>query len=140
MYVDTTDSALLVTNSLGALAGTVTIPGSAVPGAHWITAGGRRSGLRAQAQFRVQTDWAQRGSSASHPGYKPVDLSVDEFAHHVALIGPSGYGKTTCTPLWHATTGSTVDSSPAVSSISAPVQPRADDRQVRVQTGRQDRG
>src|SRR5689334_4893076 len=47
VFVDTTDVALASANAAGSFGGvTVTVPSSALPGAHWITAAGRRSTCR----------------------------------------------------------------------------------------------
>jgi outer membrane protein assembly factor BamB len=66
VYVDLVDTALLGSSSTGSVSGSVTIPASAAPGQHTITAVGRRTGDFAQKTFNVSTPWTQFGYSAAH--------------------------------------------------------------------------
>lgn len=83
IYFDTTDLALATTGPGGSFDGIrLTIPASAVPGTHWITGVGRRSGLAAQTSFLVQTDWPQDMHGPQHHGYNPTEnvLNVSNVA------------------------------------------------------------
>jgi outer membrane protein assembly factor BamB len=103
VYFDTTDEALTVTTAAGTFKGvTLTVPASAVPGAHWLTAVGRHSGLAAQAQFTVNTNWTQYRYSSLHKGSNPYEN----------VLSPDNVGD--MDQAWHNTTGGAVDSSPAV--------------------------
>ncbi|HEX9376954.1 MAG TPA: IPT/TIG domain-containing protein, partial [Actinomycetota bacterium] len=54
LFFDTTDLVLAIAGANGTFAGmALRVPRSAEPGAHWITAGGRRSGNGAQKPFTV---------------------------------------------------------------------------------------
>jgi len=61
VYLDTTDTMLTVSSATGTFSATVSVPASAAPGKHTITAIGRKSGDAAQAAFTVSTPWAQHG-------------------------------------------------------------------------------
>jgi len=74
IYFDTLDEAVASTNSHGAFHRIiVTVPASAVPGRHWITAVQRLSADSAQASFLVSTAWAQDRYSASQNGLNPYE-------------------------------------------------------------------
>ncbi len=74
VYFDTTDEALAATNANGYFAGiTMKVPASAVPGAHWVTAEGRHSGLSAQHPFTVATSWDQFGRVPRHTHVNPFE-------------------------------------------------------------------
>lgn len=74
IYFDTTDKALASTNGHGVFTSIpVSVPASAVPGTHYITAVQRHSGRSAQARFLVNTNWAQFGFS---PRRNTADLSM----------------------------------------------------------------
>ena len=62
VYFDTTDVVLAVTSPTGGFTVPVTVPASAQPGGHWVSAVGRADGLAAQAKFTVRTDWPSSGS------------------------------------------------------------------------------
>jgi outer membrane protein assembly factor BamB len=69
IYEGTTDVALAVTTTVGTLVDIpLTIPASAPPGALWISAAGRHSGLAAQTPFTVRTNWANPRRTASSSG------------------------------------------------------------------------
>lgn len=62
IYFDTTDMLLAVTDDSGAFgARKLSVPAGALPGAHWITAVGRKSGDAVQKLFTARTDWSQFG-------------------------------------------------------------------------------
>ncbi|HUO32579.1 MAG TPA: PQQ-binding-like beta-propeller repeat protein [Bryobacteraceae bacterium] len=74
IYFDTTDLALATTSATGRFAGIgLVIPAAAVPGTHWISAVGRRSGLAAQTPFLVRTDWAEFRRGRQRLGYDPTE-------------------------------------------------------------------
>src|ERR1700678_120871 len=90
VYIDTTDTILLVSSSSGVLSGSVTLPASLLPGVHYITAIGRRSGDAAQVIFKVSTPWTELGYSASHRGWNPYENVLGTGT--VGTLGPSWYG------------------------------------------------
>jgi outer membrane protein assembly factor BamB len=103
VYFDTTDEALTVTSASGTFKGVkVNVPTTAVPGAHWVTAAGRHSGLAAQAKFTVNTNWTQYRYSSLHKGSNPYEN----------VLNPGNVGD--LDQAWHDTTGGAVESSPAV--------------------------
>jgi len=104
IYFDTTDLVLASTSGSGAFTQNLQVPAAAAPGQHWITAVGRASGLSAQIPFTVQTDWAQFRYGPRHSGYNP-------FENVLSPANVSGLGQT-----WTATTGSYIESSPAVAN------------------------
>src|SRR4051812_34194366 len=57
VFFDTTDIALAATDASGTLSIPTAVPGSAIPGTHWITLLGRRDGLAVQKSFTVHTPW-----------------------------------------------------------------------------------
>jgi PQQ-like domain len=74
IYLDTTDEALASTNASGSFSHiTITVPASAVPGKHWVTAIQRPSGPSAQAAFTVRTNWSQFRYSGTHTGSNPFE-------------------------------------------------------------------
>ncbi len=89
VYIDTTDTALVVSSSSGAIAASVTLPASTSPGTHYITAIGRHSGDAATAKFTVSTDWSQFGFGAGHTAYNSLENTVNTT--NVASLGT----------LWH---------------------------------------
>jgi hypothetical protein len=66
VYFDTSYVQLAVTNDVGVFSATITVPRSAEPDTHFITA--RRSGAAAQAPFIVRTNWAQFRYGPKHQG------------------------------------------------------------------------
>ncbi len=105
VFFDTTDEALASTNGSGAFSGiTITVPTSATPGTHWVTAVGRHSGLSAQASFRVRTDWPQFRFSPKHRGRNP-------FENVLSPSTVSGLDQD-----WTGATGKSIFSSPAVAN------------------------
>jgi len=86
VYVDAVDTVLLVSSSTGSISGSVTIPASASPGTHYITAIGRHSGDAAQKAFDVGTPWTQLGYSAAHLATNPWETVLSPST--VSAIGP----------------------------------------------------
>ena len=85
LYVDQTDTLLLVSSSTGTLSGLLTIPAGAQPGQHYVTAIGRRSGDAAQGAFLVTTPWAEQGFGAAHLGWNPYENTLN--ASNVGSLG-----------------------------------------------------
>ncbi len=85
VYVDLVDTALLGSSSTGSIGGSVTIPASAAPGQHTITAVGRRTGDFAQKTFTVSTPWTQFGYSAAHLATNSWENTISPS--NVATIG-----------------------------------------------------
>src|SRR5207244_2302616 len=80
VYFDTTDLAVASTDGNGSFAGlTIQVPASAVPGTHWISLVGRRTGLSAQKAFLVQASWPQFRSEARHRGVNRVENVLSKF-------------------------------------------------------------
>jgi outer membrane protein assembly factor BamB len=103
IYFDTTDEQLAVTNSKGAFAATpVPVPASALPGTHYITATGRRSGDAAQETFTVATTWPRLGEG-NH------SQSTNLYENVLSPYTVSGLDIQ-----WNYTTGNAVETSPAV--------------------------
>jgi outer membrane protein assembly factor BamB len=85
VYVDLVDTALLGSSSTGSISGSITIPASAAPGQHTITAIGRHTGDFAQKTFNVSTPWTQFGYSAAHLSTNAWENSISPS--NVATIG-----------------------------------------------------
>lgn len=73
VYLDTTDLALAVSDASGRISCTVTIPATTLPGTHWITAVDRKSGLAAQAEFIVRTNWVEFGGDGTRAGHNATE-------------------------------------------------------------------
>src|SRR5580700_3000692 len=74
IYFDTTDEALALANGSGAFSEiAITVPASATPGAHFVSAVQRSSGTGAQATFNVDADWSQFHSTPNHKGLNPYE-------------------------------------------------------------------
>ncbi len=86
VYVDQVDTALLVSSSTGKISGSVTVPATASPGTHYITAIGRHTGDAAQAGFDVNTPWSELGFGAAHLSANPWENTLSTAT--VAAIGP----------------------------------------------------
>jgi outer membrane protein assembly factor BamB len=143
VYFDTTDEFLAVTNSTGSFAAnTLTIPKDALPGRHWITAVGRKTGDAVQHAFTVRTDWLQYAFESHDRGRNPFENVIDasnvgtldvawsyttgnvvEFSSpayfanliYVGSCDDKLYAFTTSGALkWSATTGGCVESSPSI--------------------------
>ena len=117
IYFDTTDKALVSTNGNGAFSGIpVTVPASAVPGTHHITAVQRHSGRRAQARFLVNTNWDQFRHTPSHTG-------VNRYENVLSPSNVAGLGLD-----WRFRTRGIVYSSP--SAVNGVVYIGSDDRNL----------
>jgi outer membrane protein assembly factor BamB len=86
VYVDTVDTLLLVSTSAGAFSASVTIPATAQPGTHYVTAIGRKSGDAAQLAFKVTTPWKELGYGAAHLGWNPYENTLS--TSNVSALGP----------------------------------------------------
>jgi len=105
VYIDTVDTALLVSSGTGTFSGPVTVPASASPGAHYITAIGRHSGDAAQVAVTVTTSWFEAGFGAAHLNWNPYENTIG--AGNVSQLGT----------LWNqsaANTGGGTGSTPAI--------------------------
>jgi outer membrane protein assembly factor BamB len=142
---DSTQIGTSTTDSTGTFIAKITIPSSALPGAHTIQASGQTSGLSSKATFLVQTNWPMVGFNSHGIRFNPFDnslaptnvsgLSLD-WSKPTAGGGPShsspvvyngvvyvGAGvslyamsASTGTSLWSYTTGGITVSSPAVAN------------------------
>ena len=67
VYFDTTDVAVASTDGTGAFSGlTITAPASALPGTHWVSLVGRRTGLSAQKALLVRANWPEFRNDPKH--------------------------------------------------------------------------
>ncbi|MGA2135962.1 MAG: PQQ-binding-like beta-propeller repeat protein [Bryobacteraceae bacterium] len=97
--------ALATTTPAGDFTGVrLTVPASATPGIHPITAIGQQSGRAAQTQFIVQTDWPGFHRGPQHHGFNPTE--------NVLSVSSAGGLQVR----WTAATGGFVNSSPAVAN------------------------
>ena len=71
--------ATATTSSAGTFSATFTVPASALPGRHPVTATGQTSGLSATLNFLVRTDWPQFHFDPASTGFNPYEN----------VIGPS---------------------------------------------------
>jgi outer membrane protein assembly factor BamB len=97
-----TQVATATTSSTGTFSATFTVPKSALPGNHPVTATGNTSGRSATHNFLVRTNWAKFHDNLANSGFNPYEN----------VIGPanvSGLKKA-----WTATTDNVVASSPTV--------------------------
>jgi outer membrane protein assembly factor BamB len=104
VYFDTTDMALASSSSAGAVSASLTVPASAVPGAHWVTLMGRKSGISIQKTFGVHTDWASYK-------YSPGGRGWNAFEN---VLSPSTVAGLDLA--WSGKTGGTSGSSPVVAN------------------------
>src|SRR5438309_905140 len=102
LTVDSGPVGQVVADARGRFATTVTMPASALPGAHLITATGESSGLQAQASFTVRTDWTKFHFDLANTGQNPYEN----------VLSPSTVGGLVLD--WAAPTVGVVMSSPAV--------------------------
>ncbi len=125
VYFDTTDTLLIVSSATGTLTGSITIPASAAPGTHSITAIGRRSTDAAQHPLTVSTPWTQVGFGAAHAGVNPYENTLSTsnvpmlgtlWSHYAATTGGTPtvstnrvfVGTTTGVAAFNAITGATI--------------------------------
>jgi outer membrane protein assembly factor BamB len=107
VYFDTSYVRLNATDESGSFSTAFEIPVSALPGTHWITAVGRRSGKAAQKSFTVRTNWSQFRKEVRHKGFNQTENVIN--ADNVANLDLA----------WTAPTGSLITSSPAkVNSVA----------------------
>lgn len=66
-----------ITDSNGTFSTRISIPGTAVPGDHLISATGSTSGITASASFLVETDWLMLGFSANHHRTNPYENTLN---------------------------------------------------------------
>jgi outer membrane protein assembly factor BamB len=98
VYLDTTDTLLLVAGATGGFSASITIPASEQPGTHYLTAIGRHSGDAAQTTIKVTTPWAEFGFGAAHLGWNPYENTLSE--NNASTLGTlwdvavNGYGGT----------------------------------------------
>jgi outer membrane protein assembly factor BamB len=85
VYVDTVDTALVVSSATGTFSTTTLIPAGAQPGKHYITAIGRRSGDAAQATVTVSTPWLEQGFGAAGRAWNPWENTI--APGNVATLG-----------------------------------------------------
>ncbi len=103
IYFDTTDEEFAVTGSNGAFSPTpIAVPASALPGTHYITAIGRRTGDAAQRPFIVRTNWLKYGE-----GNHNQEANLYENVLNPGTV--SGLDL-----LWNVTTGNQISASPAI--------------------------
>jgi outer membrane protein assembly factor BamB len=142
VYFDTTDKFIVFTDSTGKFpARAFTVPKDALPGTHWVTAVGRKSGDGLQRAFTVRTDWPQFGFEPRDRGRNPYENVIDAsnagtlditwshatgaeiasspiVAGGLVYVGSEDdklYALTTAGAVkWTATTGSAIESTPAV--------------------------
>jgi outer membrane protein assembly factor BamB len=77
IYLDTTDTLLIVSSATGTFSATLAVPASAAPGRHYATAIGRHSGDAAQVAFTVSTPWAEYGFGHAHLGLNQYENTVN---------------------------------------------------------------
>ena len=70
---DETEMAIVGTDSQGAFAQAVGVPGTAAPGTHTISATGQTSGVSAEASFLVRTNWRQYRFDGAHTAVNPFE-------------------------------------------------------------------
>ena len=103
LYFDSTDTALTVTDLSGSFTiSKITVPASALPGDHWVSAVGRDSGSTAQATFNVHTNVRQIHFNPKLDGVNPYENVLN-----AANVG-------TMDLAWSYTTGPLACGSPAV--------------------------
>jgi outer membrane protein assembly factor BamB len=91
------------TTSLGSFSATISVPKTALPGAHVVRVTGQTSHLSGQAAFAVRTDWTQFRFDQNHTGVQPFENVLN--ASNVPMLQLA----------WQAQLGALVDySSPAV--------------------------
>ena len=92
---DSTELTIVTADRNGSFSGaTVTIPASAQPGNHVLSAVGRSNGRTVQVGFTVSTDWAERGFGAGRRGFNPYENTIStanvsnlQQAFHVSTAG-----------------------------------------------------
>jgi hypothetical protein len=105
VYFDTEDLCLSKTNGSGAFTCTLQVPREALPGSHWLSAVGRKSGLAVQQFFLVRVNWSQFHYGPQKRGYNPYENVIS--SGNVAGL-KKAWSYTTGGPIW--------GSSPAVAN------------------------
>jgi outer membrane protein assembly factor BamB len=82
---DSTIVATVISTPQGKFSTPITVPGSALPGGHPVSAKGEISGRTGQATFTVRTDWSRFGFDLANSGHNPYEN----------VVGPSNVGKVT---------------------------------------------
>lgn len=144
LYFGTKDMALAGTSRTGRFGPvSVTVPASAIPAQHWVSAQGRRTRLFAQTPFTVRANWSQFGFSANRQGVNPYEnvlspatvprldenwsfatsgpVSSPTVANGLAYVGSYDHkvyalNASTGAKRWSFTTGDVVNSPPTVAS------------------------
>jgi eukaryotic-like serine/threonine-protein kinase len=81
VFFDITEEALAGVDAAGNFGPiSVTVPASATPGTHWISAEGRYSGRFVQATFTVETTWPQFRNQPPHHGYNGTENVLSPWA------------------------------------------------------------
>jgi outer membrane protein assembly factor BamB len=76
IYLDTVDTALVASSATGTISVPITMPASAQPGSHFVTAIGRKSGNAASATFKVSTNWIESGFGAAHIAWNQYENTL----------------------------------------------------------------
>jgi outer membrane protein assembly factor BamB len=100
-----TQVATATTSATGTFSATFTVPKSAPPGSHLVTATGQVSGRSATKNFLVRANWAKFHFDAANSGLNPYEN----------VIGPANVSGLKTAWTWTQTVGS-VGSSPAVAN------------------------
>jgi outer membrane protein assembly factor BamB len=100
VYFDGKDLLVTVTSPSGSFNRQLQVPEEALPGVHWVSAVGRRSGLAAQARFSVRTNWPAFRMNAQHGGRNRHEnvLSSTTVEDVEELWATSVGGKITASP------------------------------------------
>jgi outer membrane protein assembly factor BamB len=122
VYLDTTDTLLIVSTATGTFSASLSLPATEQPGKHYATAIGRKSGDSAQIAFTVSTPWAEYGFGYAHNGFNQYENTVN-----TSNVGSLGL-------LWSAAT-SPVLSGAAVQSGYLYTAGRAGIKAVKTSTG-----
>jgi len=144
IYFDTTDEVLVIASSTGAFtAAPVTVPATALPGSHWISAVQRSTGTGVQVAFSVNTNWSEGGFGPrrrSSNTYENVlspatvgnldrvwNFPLNNYAGDAAVVNGVAYfgsddtnvyavNTTTGAKLWSFKTGGSVEDTPNVAN------------------------
>lgn len=104
LRLDAVTVAFSSTDELGDFSQGFQVSRETTPGAKTVTATGLSSGRSAEAQFKVQTDWARFRFDNRNSGYNPFENVLNKY--NVAGLVEA----------WTATTGGAVNSSPTVAN------------------------
>jgi outer membrane protein assembly factor BamB len=105
IYFDNKDEALAVTNEQGQFPRTqLSVPNTAAPGRHFVSAIGRNNGGAAQLRFIVNTDWSQTGFGPTQQNWNPYENVLNPGnVNRLGLLwfsyfGTYGYGPESSAP------------------------------------------